>query len=96
MPLYEYLCTKCGERTEVCNASAPPRLRSVPVAAESREAHLCTGPQFKGKGWYVTDYAKRSVSADSTDSATAGTAKADRKPDGKSSKSRPNPRASPR
>ena len=83
MPLYEYECTSCGERTEVLQrlgAASPP----CPHCGGTLEK-LVSAPalQFKGTGWYVTDYAKRSASADSKDTAAAGTAKADAKPESK-------------
>ena len=59
MPLYEYECESCGSRFEVIQ-----RFSDAPVAACRR----CAGPvhrllsapaiQFKGTGWYVTDYRK--------------------------------------
>ena len=61
MPLYEYQCDACGSRFEViqkfsevsdacrkCGKGPVHRLQSAP------------GIQFKGTGWYVTDYAKKS------------------------------------
>ncbi len=62
MPLYEYQCTSCGERTEVLQrlGSAPP---ACPHCGGTLEK-LISAPalQFKGTGWYVTDYANRNSS----------------------------------
>jgi len=84
MPLYEYLCTNCGERTEVLQrlGAAPPS--QCPRCGGALE-RLISAPalQFKGTGWYVTDYAKRSASADSGDSAAAVTTKAEKKSESK-------------
>ena len=84
MPLYEYLCTKCGERTEVLQSlgAAPPSQCPRCGGALEKQASA-PALQFKGTGWYVTDYAKRSASADSKDTAAAGTAKTDAKPESK-------------
>ena len=59
MPIYEYLCEQCGSRSEVLQ-----RLDDAPLTV----CEECSGPlrklisapsfQFKGSGWYVTDYAK--------------------------------------
>ncbi len=76
MPLYEYQCTSCGERTEVLQrlGSAPP---ACPHCGGTLEK-LISAPalQFKGTGWYVTDYAKSNSSgknsaATSTDAPKA-------------------------
>ncbi len=60
MPIYEYQCQECGRRTE-----ALQRLAEAPLS----ECPHCGGPlrklvsapafQFKGSGWYVTDYARK-------------------------------------
>ena len=58
MPLYEYLCEKCGERFEVMQkfADAPLETHEKCGGAVHR---LISAPalQFIGSGWYVTDYA---------------------------------------
>ena len=72
MPLYEYECQKCGRRTEKIENVDGPHLRKCPHCG-GRVERLVTAPaiQFKGAGWYVTDYAKKS-SGDSE--KTVGTA----------------------
>ena len=67
MPLYEYECTKCHRRTEKIETLAGPHLKKCPYCGGKVEQTL-TAPaiQFKGSGWYVTDYAgKKSGSGDS-------------------------------
>jgi putative FmdB family regulatory protein len=59
MPIYEYQCQECGKRTEAIQRYADAPLTVCPH---------CNGPlkklisspafQFKGSGWYVTDYAR--------------------------------------
>lgn len=60
MPLYEYRCTKCGERMEVLQhlSDAPPA--ECPRCGGALEKVISASAlQFKGSGWYVTDYPKR-------------------------------------
>jgi putative FmdB family regulatory protein len=59
MPLYEYECTACGERTEAIQAFSDPPLTICPVCGGTLRKLLSTPAfQFKGTGWYVTDYGK--------------------------------------
>ncbi len=67
MPLYEYQCVKCKRRTEKIESVAGPHLKKCPHCGGKVEQTL-TAPaiQFKGTGWYVTDYAgKKSAGSDS-------------------------------
>lgn len=67
MPLYEYECTKCHKRTEKIERVAGPHLKKCPHCGGKMES-VITAPsiQFKGAGWYVTDYAgKKSAGGDS-------------------------------
>lgn len=61
MPLYEYQCAKCGKRTEKIENVSGPHLKKCPHCGGKVE-RLLTAPaiQFKGSGWYVTDYAGKS------------------------------------
>ena len=60
MPLYEYRCPRCGTFEQVKKFSDPP-LTACPTCARPVEK-LLSAPaiQFKGTGWYVTDYARKS------------------------------------
>lgn len=61
MPLYEYECTVCGERTEVIQRLSDPPLSDCPKCREPvRKLLSAPSFQFKGSGWYVTDYAGKS------------------------------------
>jgi putative FmdB family regulatory protein len=67
VPLYEYQCTKCNRRTEKIEPVAGPHLKKCPHCGGKVEQTL-TAPaiQFKGSGWYVTDYAgKKGAGSDS-------------------------------
>ena len=66
MPLYEYQCAKCKRRTEKIESVSGPHLKKCPHCGGRVERTL-TAPaiQFKGAGWYVTDYAgKKGVESD--------------------------------
>ena len=66
MPLYEYKCLKCGRKTEKIENVAGPNLKKCPHCGGKVEA-LFSAPaiQFKGTGWYVTDYGGKKSSSDS-------------------------------
>ncbi len=71
MPLYEYQCTKCKRRTEKIESVSGPHLKKCPHCGGKVEQTL-TAPaiQFKGSGWYVTDYAgKKNAGGDSAPAA---------------------------
>lgn len=58
MPLYEYKCVKCGRRTEKIEGVNGPHLKKCPHCGGKVEPMLSAPAiQFKGSGWYVTDYA---------------------------------------
>ena len=61
MPLYEYQCKKCNSLTERIQKFSDPPLTTCPHCGGELE-QLLSAPavQFKGSGWYVTDYAKKS------------------------------------
>ena len=64
MPLYEYECTVCGERTELIQRLSDPPLSECPVCGEPvRKLLSAPSFQFKGSGWYVTDYAGKGSGA---------------------------------
>jgi putative FmdB family regulatory protein len=61
MPLYEYQCKKCGHRFERIQKFSDKPVKKCPECGGAVEQTI-TAPavQFKGSGWYVTDYAKKS------------------------------------
>ena len=65
MPLYEYECVKCGKRTEKIEPVNGPHLKKCPKCGGKVErAVSAPAIQFKGTGWYVTDYAGKSPAKD--------------------------------
>ena len=60
MPLYEYECLECSHRFEMLQKVADSPLK-VCVKCEGKVERLLSSPaiQFKGTGWYVTDYARK-------------------------------------
>jgi putative FmdB family regulatory protein len=60
VPLYEYQCKKCKHRFEKIRKFSDPPLKKCPECGGPIE-QLLSAPavQFKGEGWYVTDYARK-------------------------------------
>jgi putative FmdB family regulatory protein len=83
LPNLEYLCTKCGHRFERLQKFSDPYVSKCPKCRGKVELVLSApAVQFKGGGWYVTDYAKKS-------SAPAGESKSgESKSEGKSTDSK--------
>lgn len=69
MPLYEYECKKCGHRFERIQKFSDALVKKCPECGGKVE-QMISAPavQFKGSGWYVTDYAKRSGPSSSSES----------------------------
>src|SRR5579872_752485 len=87
MPLYEYECKKCGHRFEKIQKFSDKMVKKCPECGGQVE-QMISAPavQFKGSGWYVTDYAKKSSSQGSTSSGDSGSKeKKDEKPKSDSS-----------
>lgn len=60
MPIYEYKCRKCGEVCEILQKMMDPSPKSCPACGGPLEKILsCPAIQFKGSGWYITDYARK-------------------------------------
>src|SRR5439155_20411662 len=69
VPLYEYKCLKCGRNTEKIENVSGPHLKKCPHCGGKVEP-VITAPaiQFKGAGWYVTDYGgKKTADGDKAD-----------------------------
>lgn len=67
MPIFEYECTQCGERTEHLQLSASAPLSKCPECGGTvRKLMSAPAFQFKGSGWYVTDYAGKGKKPEGT------------------------------
>jgi len=64
MPLYEYQCGRCGRFELIRKFSDPPVEVCPTCGAEVQKLLSSPAIQFKGAGWYVTDYAKKSGGGD--------------------------------
>jgi putative FmdB family regulatory protein len=87
MPLYEYECESCHRRFERIQKFSDPPIETCPVCGKGPVKKLLSSPaiQFKGSGWYITDYAKKS-SGDTGSAGSTGTT-GEKKPEGKSESS---------
>ncbi|SPE26916.1 Type I antifreeze protein [Acidobacteriia bacterium SbA2] len=73
MPLYEYECTQCGQRIEkIQKFSDSPLTQCEKCGGKLEKLISSSAIQFKGTGWYVTDYAHKSSVPPSTSSAESG------------------------
>ena len=84
MPLYEYQCKKCGHRFEKIQKFSDEPVKTCPKCGGEVE-QLLSAPavQFKGGGWYVTDYARKgggSASKPTDTSTTPSESKPESKP----------------
>lgn len=67
MPLYEYECKKCHHRFELIEKFDAPEHRKCPKCGARADRRIARSAiQFKGSGWYVTDYAGKSGSSGSS------------------------------
>lgn len=73
MPLYEYECLNCGKRTEVLQKMSDAPLATCPNCGGAVKK-LLSAPavQFKGSGWYVTDYAGKKGGSSSSKTESKG------------------------
>ena len=71
MPLYEYECKKCGHRFEKIQKYSDKMVKKCPDCG-GRVEQMISAPavQFKGSGWYVTDYPKKSHAPASSESGS--------------------------
>ena len=72
MPLYEYQCEKCGVTIEKIQKFSDAPLKKCEKCGGRLERLISSSAiQFKGSGWYVTDYPRKSSSTASTNSSSA-------------------------
>jgi putative FmdB family regulatory protein len=65
MPLYEYQCEACNHRFERIQKFSDPPVEICPACGGSvRKLISSPAIQFKGSGWYITDYARKPAASD--------------------------------
>ena len=60
LPLYEYQCPKCGRFELIRKFSDSPLTLCPTCQAPVTKLFSAPAIQFKGTGWYITDYARKS------------------------------------
>src|SRR5262245_59211197 len=77
MPLYEYQCDACGSTFEKIQKFSDPPVETCPKCGKGPVRKLISSPaiQFKGSGWYITDYAKKPSSDGGSGGKTDATEK---------------------
>lgn len=88
MPLYEYQCDACGHRFEKIQKFSDPIVDVCPKCGGAVQK-LVSSPaiQFKGSGFYITDYAKKSSTEASTSKGASDKGSSDKSSDSSSSSS---------
>ncbi len=91
VPLYEYQCGKCGHRFEKIEPTSASATKKCPKCGSKAERLLAAPAfQFKGSGWYVTDYARKNSDATGAEKSEEKTgAKTEAKPEDKTDKKSP-------
>jgi putative FmdB family regulatory protein len=92
MPLYEYKCGACGHQFERIVKFSDAPVKTCPQCGKDTAEQMIHAPavQFKGSGWYVSDYARKGGAA----SKSAGGEKVSGSADGGAKEGAPAPGAS--
>ena len=90
MPIYEYKCKNCGHRFEKIQKFSDPAIKKCPECGGAVE-QVISAPavQFKGSGWYVTDYAKKPAAGSSSSDGDSAAKKTDGDSAGKKKDDKP-------
>ena len=93
MPIYEFECRKCKAKLEVLQKmNDKPPVKCQKCGGRLERLHSAPAIQFKGSGWYVTDYAgegRRAAEKAEKDTAASTTSPDDKKSDKKTKESSP-------
>jgi putative FmdB family regulatory protein len=86
MPIYEYACSKCGKNFELIQKFSDEPLTECQCGEKGSVERLISSPalQFKGSGWYITDYAKSGGNSAGKKSDKGSEAKSETKSESKS------------
>ena len=97
MPLYEYQCDACGARFELIRKFSDPPLEVCPTCGKGPVQKLISSPafQFKGSGWYITDYARKSGGDAKGGDSKSGDSKSDSQAPSSSSESKSESKPAP-
>ena len=80
MPLYEYQCTSCSERMEILQGiNDPPSSHCPKCGGEMKKLISSPAIQFKGSGFYKTDYASSKPAESKTETTKSDTKKSETK-----------------
>lgn len=87
MPIYEYRCKKCARQTEVL-VRAPMKPPTRCVECGGRLEKLISSPaiQFKGDGWYITDYARKGSAGEKVEKEVSSDTSSEKSGDGNNEK----------
>jgi putative FmdB family regulatory protein len=85
MPLYEYQCKACGHRFEVIQKFSDPPVETCPSCGRTAVEKLMSSPaiQFKGSGWYITDYGRKDSGSAKSEKASSSESKGETKTESK-------------
>ncbi len=83
MPLFEYQCDACGRRFELLQKFSDPSTAACACGGVAHRQLSAAAIQFKGSGFYATDYARKSTPAEKGDGKAADS-KGETKPETKS------------
>jgi putative FmdB family regulatory protein len=73
LPLYEYACKQCGQRTEkIRRFSDPPLTKCEKCGGKLKQLVSRSAIKFKGSGWYVTDYGRKPSTSTANNAASSG------------------------
>ena len=79
MPLYEYLCVRCKHKFERIDKFTARKTRKCPKCGDKAERQLAAPAiQFKGAGWYVTDYGGKSSPDPKADKSSSSSSSSDK------------------
>jgi putative FmdB family regulatory protein len=96
MPIYEYRCEACGRRFEKLQKLSDPPCKKCPTCGGALRKVICSPAiQFKGTGFYITDYAKKSAPEPERKGDSAGEAKSGGKADEKRAEAKPKAEPTP-
>ena len=98
MPLYEFACDACGARVEKIQKFSDPPPDSCSACGKGPMVRQMSSPaiQFKGSGWYITDYAKKGGAPSDSGSKTDKAEKTETMTDtAAATKTEPSPPAAP-